>query len=180
MSLITYNGLVELVEQGVIQGVEHGQINAASIDITLGDTFLVEAVDWDADGRDLVSLRRRDKPKFIEHTGKILLRPGAFCLAQTREVFNLPNNIAAEYKLKSSMARIGLEHLNAGWCDPGWNGSVLTLELVNLLLDHDIELEAGTAIGQIVFFRGEPVPDDRSYAARGRYNGDSKVMPIKP
>ena len=50
------------------------------------------------------------------------------------------------------MARIGLDHLNAGWCDAGWNGSVLTLELINLLKNHSIALHPGDAIGQMTFF----------------------------
>ena len=34
-------------------------------------------------------------------------------------------------------------------------------------------------IGQITFFAHEPVPDDKSYAARGRYNNDLSVTPPK-
>lgn len=34
-----------------------------------------------------------------------LLMPGEFILAQSVEVFNLPDDLSAEYKLKSSMAR---------------------------------------------------------------------------
>ncbi|MCV6900917.1 hypothetical protein OE165_28190, partial [Escherichia coli] len=50
----------------------------------------------------------------LEKEKSFLLRPGQFILAQTIEKFHLPPDISAEYKLKSSMARIGLEHLNAG------------------------------------------------------------------
>lgn len=107
------------------------------------------------------------------------MSPGNFILTQSREVFHLPDTISAEYKLKSSMARIGLEHLNAGWCDAGWNGSVLTLELKNMTEAHSILLQEGDAIGQIVFFKHAPVPEDKSYAARGRYNNDKTVMGAK-
>ena len=107
------------------------------------------------------------------------LEPGEFILASSIEVFNLPPDISAQYRLKSSMARIGLEHLNAGHCDAGWNGSVLTLELKNVTRYHAIHLQAGDPIGQMVFWRHEPVPADKSYAARGRYNGDGSVSGIK-
>ena len=100
------------------------------------------------------------------------LEPNQFILAQTVEMFNLPLDISAEYKLKSSMARIGLEHLNAGWADAGWHGSVLTLELKNISQCQRIRIRPGDAIGQIVFFRHKPVPYEKSYAARGRYNKD--------
>ena len=45
---------------------------------------------------------------------------------------------------------------------------------------HAIRLQAGDRIGQVVFFEHELVPEDRSYAARGRYNGDTTVVGIKP
>jgi dCTP deaminase len=73
-----------------------------------------------------------------------------------------------------------LNHLTAGWADAGWNGSVLTLELKNVTNYHEIELRRGDRIGQVIFFEHESVPADRSYAARGRYNGDKSVSGIKP
>ena len=73
------------------------------------------------------------------------------------------------------MARIGLEHLNAGWCDAGWTGSVLTLEFRNLTTFHEIELIYGDKIGQMVFFKHDPVEMDNSYAVKGRYNGLATV-----
>ena len=176
MSLLSYNELVELVEAGVITGVRDGAINASSIDIHLGDTVLVERV-----GGGCISYRNREPLNMFAYdcTDGLLLSSGEFILASSVEVFNLPANISCEYKLKSSMARIGLEHLNAGWCDAGWHGSVLTLELKNVTRFHTIRLQAGDPIGQVVFFRHAEVPADRSYAARGRYNGDTSVSMIK-
>ena len=189
MSLLAYNELMELVEQGVITNVKPEQVNATSIDITLGNKIMIEgptAYDEETGSRlhRKVSLQRRTplvtwpfhfKDKYREFE----LTPGEFILAQSQQVFNLPNNISAEYKLKGSMARIGLEHLNAGWCDAGWNGSVLTLELRNMTRYHTILLEEGVGIGQMVFFKHAEVPADRSYAARGRYNNDKEVSGIK-
>lgn len=180
MSLLSYNRLCELVEQGVIEGVDFKDVNAGSIDIHLGDKILIES---GADSILVVDFSQRDPLRMAEWDlrakGPYCLEPGEFGLAQSRERFHLPNNICAEYKLKSSMARIGLEHLNAGWCDAGWHGSVLTLELKNMTRYHAHKLVAGMPIGQIVFFECEEVPADRSYAARGRYNNDSTVHGIK-
>jgi len=121
--LISYYGLVDLVDQGVIEGVAEDHINAASIDITLGAKLLIEdrTDGYKYKGHpDVVSLRNRDSLKVIEWNlisqGPYVLKPGEFILAHSCEVFNLPDNIAAEYKLKSSLARVGLDHLNAGWC----------------------------------------------------------------
>lgn len=192
MSLLSYNNLMTLVAMNIITNVEHDQINATSIDLTLGSNLLIERPHPDAflaklqSGNEAVAgvcLRDRTPlymgPHNLEIDGPYDLMPGEFILAQSAQMFNLPRNVSAEYKLKSSMARIGLEHLNAGWCDAGWNGSVLTLELKNMTRYHAIRLQAGDRIGQVVFFQHAAVPEDRSYAARGRYNGDTTVSGIK-
>lgn len=181
MSLLSHNELVRLVDKGVIEGVQPGAINAASIDIHLGQNIIMEKK-LENSLMGMIDYRERESFTHIEHNmqeyGWMVL-PGEFILAQSMERFNLPNDISAEYKLKSSMARIGLEHMNAGWCDAGWNGSVLTLEFKNMLQHHSIRIRPGDAIGQMVFFQHEPVSAEASYAARGRYNGDTSVKGIK-
>jgi dCTP deaminase len=193
MSLLSYSELCDLVNAGIIQGSNYDLVNSASVDIRLGNKLLVEKQELTLGGLDgetiqvptlfRVELDKKGKLTTREYDlirdGDFVLGPGEFILAQSMEVFNLPNNISAEYKLKSSMARIGLEHLNAGWCDAGWNGSVLTLELKNMTRNHDIVLKAGDKIGQVVFFKHEPVPDQKSYAVRGSYNGDKEVTGVK-
>lgn len=171
MTLLAYPELCELVEQGVITNVRDGAINASSIDIHLGEKALVErrAPTY---RHGVISYSKREPLEMdeVDCFEGVVLEPGAFILASSVEMFNLPNNISAQYRLKSSMARIGLEHLNAGHCDAGWHGSVLTLELKNITQYHAIRLQAGDPIGQMAFFRHSEVPEDRSYAARGRYN----------
>lgn len=184
MSLLSHNELVALSELGVITNVEPASINATSIDIHLGNTIMSE---WMPTSRyrclPVVDYRARDSISMdqitLDDERGYVLRPGAFILAQSREVFNLPNHISAEYKLKSSMARIGLEHMNAGWCDAGWHGSVLTMEFKNMTENHSILIRPGDAIGQMIFFRHDPVGDEASYASRGRYNNDKTVSGIK-
>jgi len=176
MGLLSATELQQLVEQGVIEGVADGAINAASIDLHLGDKFLIE------DSRvcgGYVDLARRDRPEMCDETGEVFLDPGQFCLASTKEIFHLPNDISGMFILKSSMARAGLEHSQAGWADAGWHGSALTLELSNLLQHHTLRLEASMAIGQIILFRHTPVPTEFSYATKGRYNGDRGISEIK-
>jgi dCTP deaminase len=178
LSLITYSGLVELVDRGVIEGVEPGRINAASIDVTLGDVIWIE----DANHGGTVDLARKFVPNMIRvemPPDGFELQPGEFCLAQTREVFNLPDNIAGEFRLKSSGARSGLQQSLAVWLDPGWHGSVLTLELSNILQHHRLLLRPGMPIGQIILFHGDRVPEHASYRTRGQYCGDREAQPSK-
>lgn len=180
MSLLSYTELLELVGRGIIEGSSPEMVNSSSIDIRLGNTILREVQYKNAP---LVYLDKKgalDTEKIVLAEGEeYILAPGDFILASSMEKFNLPLNISGEYKLKSSMARIGLEHLNAGWCDAGWHGSVLTLELRNMTKYHNIVLTPGCRIGQIVFFMHEAVPEDRSYAVRGSYNGDSEATGVK-
>lgn len=174
--LLSYTEICTLIEQGVIEGATYESVNSSSLDIHLGKELLVEDLSISTP---ILSLRSRKPLYALRYNFPYKMTPGCFILAQSQEIFHLPNTISAEYKLKSSMARIGLEHLNAGWCDAGWNGSVLTLELKNMTRNHSILLQEGDAIGQIVFFLHTPVPEDKSYAARGRYNNDKTVMGAK-
>lgn len=177
MSLLSYIELCELVERGVITDVPHEHINGASIDVRLGNDILIER----ASNR-TVCLRDRHNLTMECYPiadGGYRLDPGEFILAHTVEKFRLPNDICAEFKLKSSGARIGLDNVLATWGDPGWHDSALTLELKNVTRHHSILLHAGDRIGQILFYRVVPVPDDRSYAARGRYNNDPSVQQAK-
>lgn len=175
---MSWEELMALVVRGVITNVDPEYVNAASIDITLGPKVLREKVLTDPRR---ISLAKREPLNMTEMdcTQGIVLRPGDFILAQSEQVFHLPDDISAEYKLKSSMARIGLNHCLAGWCDAGWNGSVLTLELQNITKNHFIELKRGDRIGQMIFFQHRKVPADRSYAARGRYNNDTETTGVK-
>ena len=64
-------------------------------------------------------------------------------------------------------------------CDPGWHGSQLTLELHNTLQYHSVLLRPNLRIGQMMFYRCETVPKERSYATVGRYNHQSGVVASK-
>ena len=179
--VISHNELVELAKRKVITPVDISYINAASFDIQVGGRLLLEE-EHDSYIKSIVDYRSRTPLNMFPYdmtADGYVLGPGEFALAQSVEVFNLPNDISAEYKLKSSMARIGLEHMNAGWCDAGWHGSVLTLELKNMSQFHAIRIRPGDAIGQMIFYRHEPVSAEASYATRGRYNNDKEVSGIK-
>lgn len=181
MSLLSYTQLCELVADGVIGPVSHDQINAASIDVRLGKEAIIEI--YPESSSHPVDIHKREvfPSKRVDMTelGYYDLKPGEFILANTVEVFNLPMDICAEFKLKSSGARTGLENALATWCDNGWSGSVLTLELKNLLRYSTIRLTPGMLVGQMIFYRTEPVPLDRSYKERGRYNNDSSAQVVK-
>jgi dCTP deaminase len=154
------------IEHAMVVPFDPELLNPASLDVTLGDTLLLE----------------------VEHTAELMplsiagssqaepywLAPGEFVLAQTRELFNIPNDIAARFALKSSRAREGIEHLLAGFADPGFYGAVMTLELQNARRLHSVPIWAGMKIGQMTFER-LAAPAEVSYAVKGHYNRDTNA-----
>ena len=153
----------------MIEGYSDDLINPASLDVRLGSHLMIEV----ADTKDFVNVdisHRTEKNPYR-------LMPGEFCLAETEEIFNIPDSISAQFALKSSRAREGYENLLAGWVDPGYSGR-LTLELVNARRHWDLPLYPGMKIGQIVFFKMSSIPLN-SYSKVGRYNGDLKVTASK-
>lgn len=162
--------ITAMCEDGMVTPFKRELVNPASLDVRLGDDLLIESVESEALVR--YPLGRHSE----EHPYRLV--PGQFVLAQTIETFHLPSEIAAQFMLKSSRARSGLEHLMAGYCDPGWSGSVLTLELHNSRQLHPVALWPGMKIGQMVFHRMSATPV-RDYRVTGRYNGDQQVTASK-
>ena len=173
--LLSHHHLHHIVSAGILEGADPANINSASIDVRLGNTILLENLAHPLDTH-AVDLQAKESINFQELTlakdDIYILERGEFILAQTIEVFNLPNHIACEFRLKSTQARNGLDQALAVWCDPGWNGSVLTIELRNNCRNHSLILRPGMKIGQMVFFQCFPVPDEASYAVKGQYNNN--------
>ena len=127
----------------VVEPIEPAQIQPASVDVRLGNTFCV------ADDRATSIIRLDDKIQYQTFTQeKYVLLPGQFVLATTVERIRLPNNLTAFVEGKSSLGRLGLFIQNAGWVDPGFSGEI-TLELFNASR-FAIELHAGNRIAQLV------------------------------
>ena len=157
-------------EHALIVPFIEDRLNPASYDVALGSNIMIEVAETPELIRYNIQTHSKEDPYW--------LKPGEFILAETQEIFNLPDSpaIAAQFVLKSSRARSGIQHMLAGFCDPGWHGSRLTLELKNVRQKHRVAIWPGLLIGQMVFM---PLSDDpdRSYAEVGHYNGHETVMP---
>jgi dCTP deaminase len=144
------------------------QLNPASYDLLLGSEIMIESVA----SRDLVRMSIAD----CTPDNPYMLKPREWILAETWESFYMPDDVAGLFFLKSSRAREGLEHMHAGFADPQWNGSKLTLELTNARQLHALPLWPGLKVGQMVFMLTAGKPEI-SYAAVGHYNKQAQVMP---
>lgn len=170
MSVVLPDWRIEaLCKEGMIKPFDSTLVNPASLDVTLGTNLYIEVEDGGLLPKD-ISEHTRSNP--------YLLHPNEFILAETAEVFNIPDYICAQFALKSSLARAGLEHLMAGYIDPGFNNSVLTLEFKNAKQFSAFPLWPGMRCGQIIFTEMSDVPQ-LSYRYTGRYNFDSKVSRCK-
>lgn len=189
MSLCSYTELTELVRRRVIDA-PYENINPTSIEVTLGNRFYIEQIKpvWVIDAKtkatDLfVNLHKKENARLeliqLEPGQQLVLKPGSFVLAETVEFFNLPDDIVAEYVLKSSQARNGWGHQLAGYCDPGWHGSRLTMEFTNDSQDQYLVIEPGQKCGQMKFYVVEEVPHDKSYRVVGQYNHQTGVQASK-
>ena len=106
-----------------IEPLEPEQIQPASVDIRLGDTFGI--VEDTPSG--IVGLEDEIAYKTIR-TDRYILLPGQFVLATTMEYVRLGADLTAFVEGRSSLGRMGLFVQNAGWVDPGFEGEI-TLEL---------------------------------------------------
>jgi dCTP deaminase len=145
----------------VIEPVTKEQIQPASVDIRLGNTFSI--VDDSPSG--IITLDGSINYKTIT-TDTYLLLPGQFVLATTMEYFELPDDLTAFVEGRSSLGRMGLFIQNAGWVDPGFKGEI-TLELFNANRCA-IELKAGRRVGQLVFAQ---MDDHALDPYNGKYQG---------
>ena len=145
----------------VINPVTMEQIQPASVDIRLGNTFSVV----EDTPSNIITLESQISYKTIT-TDTYLIMPGEFVLATTMEYFELPDNLTAFVEGRSSLGRMGLFIQNAGWVDPGFKGEI-TLELYNANRCA-IELKAGRRVGQLVFAEMD-APAINPY--NGKYQG---------
>jgi dCTP deaminase len=159
-----------ITDHAMVQHYQPKLINPASLDLRLGNLIMLESVT----SHQMIPLSIKDYT--ADHPYDLV--PGQFILAQTMETFNMPEDIAGLFFLKSSRAREGYENLHAGYADPGWHGSTLTLELKNARQLQPLPIYPGLKIGQMVFFRMSTKPAI-SYADVGHYNNDALVSSSK-
>ena len=164
----------------VIDPLDERDVQPASVDLHLARRLLVfrnstaPFIDLRADIPDLA------EPVDIPEDKPFVLHPGEFVLVSTVERIEIPDDLVAQVKGKSSLGRIGLLVAStAGYVDPGWQGHV-TLELTNASR-LPVMLYAGMRICQICFMR-LTTPADRPYGSPelgSRYQGQADATPSR-
>ena len=165
----------------IIDPIEPQQVQPASVDVRLGDEFLVfrnhtcEVIDPFNKPSDLMD------PVTVAEGEAFVLHPGEFVLGTTLEEIGLANDIVARVEGKSSLGRLGLLiHATAGFVDPGWQRGQITLELSNVAT-LPIKLWPGMKIGQLCLLRlTSPAENPYGSAKVGsKYQGQRGPTPSK-
>lgn len=176
----------------VLEPIEGDQIQPASVDVRLGDRFLVfrnhtlASIDPYAIPAELM------QPVRVDDEHPFILHPGEFVLGSTIERVGMPEDLVARVEGKSSLGRVGLLiHATAGFVDPGFTGQI-TLELSNVS-PLPVKLWPGMRIGQLSFHRldrpaerayGHPALGSRYQGQGGpvgsRYSADRGPRPVSP
>ncbi len=159
-----------------VEPYHSAQVNPASYDLRLGST--IRAPRWYWKPGLWRAAYKLGLPRWSEpHQFKTyLLKPGEFVLCSSLEITRIPDDMIAILFSKSSTGRRGIEHLHAGYGDPGFGdndrgGADWTWELLNVAPWPNL-LIAGEPLMQLVLARLVSVPD-RLYKETGRYNEQS-------
>lgn len=161
MAILTKPQILERVKQGVISfspTLDVFQVQAHSIDLRLGFTFLVPKR-WvmTKHGREAVAIDplRNHGPEYFDivelEEGQFFdLLPSEYILVTTLEEIKLPDDLMAVLYPRSSVNRKGLSVDLTGIIDAGYEGP-LTLPIRNNTTSQTIRLHPGERICQVVF-----------------------------
>lgn len=155
MSVLTKEAIMDALYEGrvgqglVITPLKIEQIGASSIDVHLGNEFIIfkraSLTSFDIRSPDMIS--RKNVHKYQEkirigNNESFILHPRQMVLGATQEYISLPKNVMASICGRSTWGRTGLIIATATQIEPCYKGCI-TLELVN---DGEIPLVLYTGI----------------------------------
>ncbi|MEJ9212705.1 dCTP deaminase [Bacillus smithii] len=164
--ILSDKGIQKYMEnkQLIIEPFHESQLQPASVDLRLDRHFLV------IDEYSVTNLSLNEPARYREMEKDVItIPPKTFILANTMETIILPAHLTAFVEGRSSIGRLGLFVQNAGWVDPGFQGTI-TLELYNANR-VPITIEAGRRICQLVI----GVLDQEATPYSGKYLGQLKA-----
>ncbi|MEK6819937.1 MAG: dCTP deaminase [Nanoarchaeota archaeon] len=158
LKLVRENKLVENLSERELTNPE-----GAGFDLRVGEIFIIK------EGESFLGETERFTPdvKSIAKYGSskgIILQPGDFVLVKTIEKVNLPKDIAAIFRPRSTLQRSGIGLFTAT-ANPGYSGE-LTFGMSNMG-KNNFRLEMGARIAHILFFS----TSENFSAYRGQWQG---------
>lgn len=149
----------------IIEPLEPGQIQGASVDLTLGNEFWFFKKSFIGKTIDISKTSFTD---VLEHriSKKVTLRPQEMCLGITKEKITLPPYVMGILEGRSRYARLGLSvHITSSLIQPG-SSNRQVLEIVNSS-PSSLTIYEGLRISQAVFLKLSS-PTSLPYAKHGK------------
>ena len=158
LKLVKENNLVENLAERELTNPEGAGFDlrvSEVFKIKEGDAFLGETERFTPDVESVAK---------YEGNKEITLKPGDFVLVKTMEKVNLPKDVAAIFRPRSTLQRSGIGLFTAT-ANPGYSGE-LTFGMCNLG-KNNFRLEMGARIVHILFFN----TSENFSAYRGQWQG---------
>ena len=167
LKLVKENNLVENLSERELENPE-----GAGFDLRVGEVFRIKEGDaflgeTERFTPDIESIARHGQEK------SILLKPGEFVLVKTIEKVNLPFDIGAIFRPRTTLYRSGIT-LHTAAASPGYSGELI-FGMFNSGKNF-LRLEIGARIVHALFYRtGENISAYRGQWQHGRVSTEGKT-----
>ncbi len=153
--ILSYQDILAAIDakEITISPFDKSAVGPCSVDLKLGDTFLVFHHGRLFRPNDRNAILKNSEIFRIDKNESFLLSPNQFVLASTLEKISISKKYAATLEGKSSIARLGIVVQAAGLVNPGTglkNPTTLTLEIAHQA-NSPVELIPGMPIIQILY-----------------------------
>ncbi len=161
MSVLTQNDILDYIKRGELKlspGLDSFQLQAHSVDLRLGFTFLVPR-SWQVtkNGREQLHMDyySKERPEYfdvveLEKSQFFDILPGEHILVSSLESIKLPNDLMAVMYPRSSINRKGISVDQTGIVDSGYEGQ-LVIPIRNNTSSQTVRLYPGERFCQLVF-----------------------------
>jgi dCTP deaminase len=167
-------------EHGMIEPFQDRQVREGAIsyglssfgyDVRVADEYKVFTDVYSV----IVDPKAFDARSFVDVKGDAcIIPPRSFALARTLEYFRIPADVLVICVGKSTYARCGII-VNVTPLEPEWRG-YLTLEISNTT-PLPAKIYSNEGLAQLLFFKGDEVPEVTYAQKRGKYQDQVGVTP---
>jgi dCTP deaminase len=167
-------------EHGMIEPFQDRQVRDGAIsyglssfgyDVRVADEYKVFTDVYSV----IVDPKAFDPRSFVDVKGEsCIIPPRSFALARTLEYFRIPADVLVVCVGKSTYARCGII-VNVTPLEPEWRG-YLTLEISNTT-PLPAKIYSNEGLAQLLFFRGDEVPEITYAQKQGKYQDQVGVTP---
>jgi deoxycytidine triphosphate deaminase len=160
--------LLELVEkQKLVENLCERELTnpeGTGFDLRVGELFKISGEGYLGETErktcDIESVAKYEEGKVTTH----VIKPGDFYLFKTIETVNIPDNLVAEFKPRTTMQRMGI-FFRSSQASPGYSGE-LTFAIANVG-PCEVKLEMGARVCHVIFHE----VNGKTHLYRGQWQG---------